>query len=126
MLPKVDFIDTAIDSRFASVEYFPFSRGHRVACLECSLPPSVYQQLAHRYSCGWLKRIASEEKKIPTTIVTAAIAAAYATSLALRFGERCEARESRFQTMSAGSSIQRGAQECCGGKLAGSSAPHST
>lgn len=93
-LRKVDFIDTAIDSRFASVEYFPFSSGQIAACLECNLPPSVYRQVARRYSCGWLRRVASQEKKIPTTIVTAAIAAAYATALALRFGEGGQARES--------------------------------
>lgn len=102
-LLKVDLIDTAVDSRFASVEYFPFSRGQAAACFECNLPPSVYRQVARRYSCGWLRRVAAEEKKIPTTIVTAGVAAAYATSLALRFGERFEVRESfrlGFDTLS--------------------------
>jgi hypothetical protein len=41
-----------------------------------------------RYSCGWLKRIAFDERKVPTTAVTSSIAGACMTSLFLQ--RRCE------------------------------------
>jgi hypothetical protein len=74
----------AIDSRFAVVERFPFTPGRRCACYECGLPPAAYTAISARYSCGWLKRVAITERKIPTTILTSSTAAALAVSLHLR------------------------------------------
>jgi molybdopterin/thiamine biosynthesis adenylyltransferase len=85
-LLKKDLINTGIDSRYATVEYFPFSRLDNLSCFECNLPLTAYNRISERYSCGWLKRIAYIERKIPTTIITSSIAASYATSLALRLG----------------------------------------
>ena len=53
----VDWINAAIDSRYVTVESFPFAQLARSdaeipACYECGLPPSVYQRIAERYSCG--------------------------------------------------------------------------
>jgi molybdopterin/thiamine biosynthesis adenylyltransferase len=79
----VDLINAGIDSRFASVEIFPFMRDPDSACFECNLPPSTYQRVADRYSCGWLRKAAYEEKKIPTTAITASYAGAMAASLLL-------------------------------------------
>ena len=47
--------------------------------------------MKERYSCGWLKKIAFREKKIPTTIVTSSISGALATSMALN---HCRSQES--------------------------------
>lgn len=80
----VDLIDTGIDSRFVNVNIYPFSKNRDIACYECNLPPSVYQQVEKRYSCGWLRRIAYQEKVIPTTTITASMAGAIAASYALR------------------------------------------
>jgi hypothetical protein len=55
-----------VDSRNAVVDTFPFSLNAEAGCYECGLPPSVYQRLSQRYSCGGLKRIAFVEKRIPT------------------------------------------------------------
>jgi molybdopterin-synthase adenylyltransferase len=79
----VDLINAGIDSRAVSAEIFPFMRDPDSACLECNLPPSTYQRVAERYSCGWLRKVAFEEKKIPTTAITASYAGALATSLLL-------------------------------------------
>ncbi|MBC7161541.1 MAG: ThiF family adenylyltransferase [Immundisolibacter sp.] len=79
----VDLINAGIDSRFASAEIFPFMRDSDSACFECNLPPSTYQRVADRYSCGWLRKVAYEERKIPTTAITASYAGAMATSLLL-------------------------------------------
>jgi len=81
-LAGTDFYTAGIDSRYVSVETFPFSEPGR-ACFECALPPSVYQAVRQRYSCGWLKKVAAEERKIPTTAVTSALAGAVMTSLLL-------------------------------------------
>lgn len=86
-LAGVDFINVGIDSRYASVEVFPFSVGQELACYECHLPISVYARIAERYSCGHLKKISFIEKKIPTTIVTSGIAGSLAASMALRLGQ---------------------------------------
>lgn len=77
-------LNVGIDSRFAVVERFPFSRDHRVPCYECGLPPSAYAEIAKRYSCGGLKRVAIAERKIPTTILTSSAAASLAVSVHLR------------------------------------------
>lgn len=80
----VDLYNLAIDSRFITVERYPFSLGIRCACYQCNLPESVYSRIKERYSCGWLRKRAWQEKKIPTTIVTSGIAGAYACSMFLQ------------------------------------------
>ena len=95
-LAGVDWINAAIDSRYVTVESFPFgsrpvqgSAGGRadpaiVACYECGLPASVYRKIAERYSCGGLQRAAAAQRIMPTTAITASIAGAQAVNLALR------------------------------------------
>jgi molybdopterin-synthase adenylyltransferase len=83
-LAAVPLVNTGIDSRLAVVEQFPFSRGREIACYECGLPPASYAAMARRYSCGWLRRVASEEGKIPTTILTSSAVASLAVSVHLR------------------------------------------
>ena len=82
----VDLVDGAIDSRHASVERYPFSAGRRLGCYECGLPESAYRRIAERYSCGGLRRAGLAERKVPTTIVTSATAAALMVSWGLRMG----------------------------------------
>jgi molybdopterin/thiamine biosynthesis adenylyltransferase/DNA-directed RNA polymerase subunit RPC12/RpoP len=81
---SIDLVNVGIDSRFVSVEYFPFSVGDEVPCYECGLPETVYSRLSQRYSCGWLKKIAVEEKKVPTTILTSSAAGSFAVSMLLQ------------------------------------------
>jgi molybdopterin-synthase adenylyltransferase len=86
-IANVDFINLGIDSRYASIESFPYSsEEHSVACYECNLPHSVYSRIAERYSCGHLRKISFTEKKIPTTIVTSGLAGSFGASIALRLG----------------------------------------
>jgi len=86
----VDWINAAIDSRYATVESFPFGSSRRdaaiepSACYECGLPASVYQRIAERYSCGGLQRAAARERIMPTTAITASLAGAQAVNRALR------------------------------------------
>jgi molybdopterin/thiamine biosynthesis adenylyltransferase len=82
-LTRTNLINTGIDSKFTQVEVFPFANNKQVACYQCNLPNTVYERMQARYSCGWLKKIAVTEKKIPTTIITSSLAAAMATSKAL-------------------------------------------
>lgn len=82
-LLSIDLINIGIDSRFGSVEYFPFSSNSDSPCFECNLPYSVYARISQRYSCGWLRKVAVEEKLIPTTIITSSLAAAQAVSIFL-------------------------------------------
>ena len=82
-ISSVNLINTGIDSKYSVVEVFPFSRSHNLACYECGLPDSAYERIQTRYSCGWLKRAAFVEKKIPTTIITSSISGAIAISYAL-------------------------------------------
>ncbi len=82
----VDYVDLAIDSQYASVSVFPFGTNTDIACYECNLPSTAYQQVAERYSCGHLKRVAYEEKKVPTTIVTSSVVGSIGVSFALRLG----------------------------------------
>ena len=82
----INFINTGVDSRNAVVDTFPFKLNADAGCYECALPPSVYQRLSQRYSCGGLKRIAFVEKRIPTTVITASLAGSLAASRALRLG----------------------------------------
>ena len=109
----VDWINAAIDSRYVTVESFPFSAAAtsdasaagaaaaaatapgagagdsrpddgRPACYECGLPSSVYRQIADRYSCGGLQRAAARRRIVPTTTITASLAGAQAVNRALR------------------------------------------
>jgi molybdopterin/thiamine biosynthesis adenylyltransferase len=73
-----------IDSRGVSVERYPFSSEQGCACYECNLPPSVYARIRERYSCGWLRKRAFEERKVPTTTITASMAGAVASSMFLQ------------------------------------------
>jgi len=86
ILAKVDLVNTGLDSRNAVVETFPFSSSSDMACYECSLPPSVYNRISERYSCGSLKKLSFVEKKVPTTILTSAAAGYLSVSSGLRLG----------------------------------------
>jgi molybdopterin/thiamine biosynthesis adenylyltransferase len=98
-LAGVDWINAAIDSRYVSVESFPFGSfpfgappaeagaeagAAPSACYECGLPPSVYERIAERYSCGGLQRAAARQRIVPTTAITASFAGAQAVNQALR------------------------------------------
>jgi len=83
LLTSTDFYEMAIDSRFASVMAFPFSTHPDCACYECSLPAGAYSAIQKRYSCGWLRRVSIDEKKIPTTTITSSLCGAIASSLVL-------------------------------------------
>jgi molybdopterin/thiamine biosynthesis adenylyltransferase len=56
LMTGTDFYNIGIDSRYASVEVFPFSTNPDCACFECTLPASAYATIQNRYSCGWLRR----------------------------------------------------------------------
>ncbi|RPI15312.1 MAG: hypothetical protein EHM60_04690 [Lysobacterales bacterium] len=86
LLAGVDLVNTGLDSRWASVESYPYGSAPDVACYECTLPDSAYGRVAERYSCGGLRKRALVERRIPTTTVTASVAGALAASAALRFG----------------------------------------
>ena len=83
-IARTPLLNIGIDSRFAVVEHFPFSGVHSGPCYECALPAAVYAALSRRYSCGWLRRVAVAEKKVPTTILTSSAAASLAISVYLR------------------------------------------
>ncbi len=83
LLTATDYYNTAVDSRYVSVEVFPFSSAPDCGCYECTLPPSVYSSIRQRYSCGFLKKVAHEERKIPTTVVTSTLAASLAVGTML-------------------------------------------
>jgi hypothetical protein len=85
-LTGTDFVNTGIDSRSALVEVYPFSLSLMTGCLECSLPATVYQRIAERYSCGHLRKVSFIERKIPTTIITSTAVASLAVSRGLRLG----------------------------------------
>jgi molybdopterin/thiamine biosynthesis adenylyltransferase len=82
----VDWINAGIDSRYVTVETFPFGSSPREssadlpACYECGLPPSVYERIAERYSCGGLQRAAARQRIVPTTTITASFAGAQAVN----------------------------------------------
>jgi molybdopterin/thiamine biosynthesis adenylyltransferase len=84
LIAQTDFYNAGIDSRFVCVEKYPFDGEFGCACYECNLPSSVYTKIGERYSCGWLKKKASKEEKIPTTIITASIAGGGVSSLFLQ------------------------------------------
>lgn len=84
-LASTNFINTGIDSRFAVVEFFPFSaQVDDVPCFECGLAVSAYERLAERYSCGRLRRLSYAEGKLPTTIITASLVGAMTASTCLQ------------------------------------------
>ena len=85
-LASVDLVNIGVDSRFGSVEVFAFSSSPNAGCYECALPLTVYDRIAQRYSCGWLKKISYVEKRVPTTTITASASASLAVSLGLRLG----------------------------------------
>ena len=85
-LARVNFVNGAIDARYATVESFPYQAGMRCACYSCNLPPSAFQRIAQRYSCGWLRRVGLVERKVPTTIVTSSLVASMMVSWGLRLG----------------------------------------
>ncbi|SES03626.1 HesA/MoeB/ThiF family protein [Sphingobium sp. YR768] len=95
ILAGVDLVNLGIDSRFSVVEAFRFSSSADSACYECSLPDSVYQRMAQRYSCGHLRKASFIERKIPTTIVTSGTAAALGVSMGLRLGSDMEVEATR-------------------------------
>ena len=108
LIARVNFVNTGIDSRYASVESFPFGAGDASACYECTLPETAYARVAERYSCGGLRRRAIIERRIPTTAITAAVAGALAASAALRLGTApaATARRQLFDTIGgAGSAV---------------------
>lgn len=95
-LTGVDLVNAAIDSRWITVECFPFGSADGSACYECNLPESAYQKVAARYSCGGLRRRAQAERRVPTTAITASIAGALAVSNALRLGDAADPRARRL------------------------------
>lgn len=88
LLAHVNLLNAGIDSRYIDVQIYPFREPTACACYECSLPPSVYATVQKRYSCGWLKKVALDTKKIPTTAITSSMAGAAMVSLFLQ--NRCE------------------------------------
>lgn len=94
-LLSVDLVNTGVDSRFAVVETYPFRSQPAGACYECSLPSSAYTAIAQRYSCARLRRVALEERKVPTTILTSSACASAAVSAHLHRGRTLDAPGSR-------------------------------
>ena len=88
LIAHVDLFNAGIDSRNISVEMYPFRTSVDCACYECWLPPGAYVTMRKRYSCGWLKRVAFEERKVPTTSITSSMAGACLASLFLQ--RKCE------------------------------------
>ncbi|MEZ8096726.1 ThiF family adenylyltransferase [Photobacterium swingsii] len=85
LLAGIPLINTGIDSKYCQIEVYPFGQLNDQACYECSLPLTVYEKVQERYSCGWLKKVAFQEKKIPTTILTSSITGSFAASSAMSF-----------------------------------------
>lgn len=79
-LAGVPLVNTAIDSRSVVIEHYPFRAVPGCACYACTLPTSAYARMRSRYSCGWLRKRAAEERKIPTTLITSAFAGAFAAA----------------------------------------------
>lgn len=103
----VDLVNAGIDSRYVSAEFYPFARNPDSSCYECNLPPTVYQRVGERYSCGWLRKRAYEERKVPTTAITASHAGAMSTSMFLysfRPDVECSSRRLFLDTLTLASS----------------------
>lgn len=84
-LVGTNLINCGIDSRFALCTLYPFAAVREPACFECSLDDVGYVKASERYSCGGLRKVAFEERKVPTTIITSAQSAAIAVNFALQF-----------------------------------------
>jgi molybdopterin/thiamine biosynthesis adenylyltransferase len=84
LIMQRSWMNLAIDARSTVVEIFPAHAAER-ACYACSLPSSVFERMAARFSCGGLQRASWLERKIPTTAITASAVAALACSEMLRF-----------------------------------------
>ena len=115
LLAGVDLVNAGIDSRYASVESFPFRSAGDAACFECHLPASAYRKVSDRYSCGWLRRRLLAQDTIPTTAITASVAGALAVQAALRVGGSIsDARRVLVDTRSgAGSAAAMGRSADC-------------
>lgn len=83
LITGTPWINTAIDSRYASVEVFPFGGDQATPCYECTLPGSVYERIADRRSCGGLLKAALAQQVMPTTTITTSVAGALAANQAL-------------------------------------------
>ena len=83
LIAGTPWINTAIDSRYASVDVFPFAQAQPLPCYECTLPASVYDRIAERRSCGGLLRVAQSQQVMPTTTITTSVAGALAANQAL-------------------------------------------
>ena len=83
-LAGVPLVNAAIDSRSVLVEHYPFRAAAGCACYACAVPASAFARMRGRYSCGWLRKRAAEERKVPTTIVTSAFAGALAAAEVLQ------------------------------------------
>ena len=119
LIAGVDLVNAGLDSRWVTVEAFPFGSAAGAACYECTLPDTAYARIAERYSCGGLRRRAQLERRIPTTVVTASIAGALAVSTALRLGGGATPTQSRrtlVDTISGASSVvEIGRRDGCPG-----------
>ena len=56
LIAGVDLVNAGLDSRWVTVESFPFGAAVGSACYECTLPDTAYARVAERYSCGGLRR----------------------------------------------------------------------
>ncbi|MFK7964814.1 MAG: ThiF family adenylyltransferase [Burkholderiaceae bacterium] len=83
LIAGTPWINTAIDSRYASVDIFPFAQTQPLPCYECTLPASVYDRIAERRSCGGLLKVAQSQQVMPTTTITTSVAGALAANQAL-------------------------------------------
>lgn len=98
LITGTDFYNTGVDSRYSAVEVYPFSTCPECACYECTLPASAYTTIQKRYSCGWLRKVAYEERKIPTTAITSSLASAVAVAMILnRINEHPQAIQGAFR-----------------------------
>lgn len=83
LLAGTAWINTAIDSRYASVEVFPLNASAQPPCFECTLPATVYERIAERRSCGGLLKTALAQQVMPSTTLTTSLVAALAVNQAL-------------------------------------------
>jgi molybdopterin/thiamine biosynthesis adenylyltransferase len=105
LLAGVDLVNAGIDSRYASVESFPFRSAGDAACFECHLPASAYRKVSERYSCGWLRRRLLAQDTIPTTAITASVAGAFVVQAVLRDAADTTARRVLVDTRTGASTV---------------------
>ena len=95
LITGVDWINLAIDARSTVVDVFAFKSSNSLAaCYACQLPDAVFERMAKRYSCGGLQRAAYLQDTVPTTTITASIAAAQGLSELLRLVHARAGKES--------------------------------